>query len=447
MIDALVQRMPQQSREQFEHFFLQLSLIASTTTRIRTALETGDRAAIEETLESAENVGVLPYILKTAVAQAGAEVRLKEKAHDDWIHDTESRMSPLLQSQAQAMVSQKALAQATALLGSYRQDANAKSKKVLLGMCGNKGAALQAQCFLTWADYLRKVKREAEIRKEYEDEINASNKALQDFKAKQIESVKSVLGRAASSSKESMILNCYKALKKELADDKAFKDAGDEAAELEAKLAGYADAARNNAKSVLDRMNAGNADGLKGTLFKAWLGFVEDYKKNKEMEDKVKFAEQRVAEFKSKQKAGATSVLNKMANGAESALVKEIFLAYKELVEEEKRSAEMDEEVGAKAGKLGSFAVRNKGTAMHEMERMVKVGDDSLLLILFLQWKKDTKVDRMRRNGKDKNDKRKQQLVGVKGLFKNFATELESGIKDGTPRIDPAKLKPNKIQD
>ncbi|CAK0825463.1 unnamed protein product, partial [Prorocentrum cordatum] len=39
MIDALVTKMPQQSREQFEHFFLQLSFIASTTKRMREALQ------------------------------------------------------------------------------------------------------------------------------------------------------------------------------------------------------------------------------------------------------------------------------------------------------------------------------------------------------------------------------------------------------------------------
>merc|ERR1712054_253422 len=73
MIDALVMRMPQQSREQFEHFFLQLSLIASTTTRLRAALESGDERAVEDVLDSAENVGILPFLLKMAVAQAGQE--------------------------------------------------------------------------------------------------------------------------------------------------------------------------------------------------------------------------------------------------------------------------------------------------------------------------------------------------------------------------------------
>merc|ERR1711972_478412 len=104
MIDALVMRMPQQSREQFEHFFLQLSFIASTTTRIRSALEVGDPEVIEEALESAENVGVLPYLMRMAVAQAGQEVKEYEKEHDAWLDTNSARMAPLLQSSATAMV-------------------------------------------------------------------------------------------------------------------------------------------------------------------------------------------------------------------------------------------------------------------------------------------------------------------------------------------------------
>lgn len=85
MIEALVAKMPQQSREQFEHFFLQLSFIASTTTRLRGALENGDPAVVEESLDSAENVGVLPYLMKMAIAQAGQEVKTFASDHEAWL--------------------------------------------------------------------------------------------------------------------------------------------------------------------------------------------------------------------------------------------------------------------------------------------------------------------------------------------------------------------------
>merc|ERR1719337_30897 len=79
MIETLVTMMPQQSKEQFEHFFLQLQLVVSTATRVRTALEEGSPKEIETALNDADETGITPYILKMTLVQAGSEVtRLKE---------------------------------------------------------------------------------------------------------------------------------------------------------------------------------------------------------------------------------------------------------------------------------------------------------------------------------------------------------------------------------
>merc|ERR1711985_209850 len=59
VIDTLVGRMPQQTKEQFEHFFLQLQLIVSTATRVRTGLEEGLPKVIEEALNDAEQTGIM----------------------------------------------------------------------------------------------------------------------------------------------------------------------------------------------------------------------------------------------------------------------------------------------------------------------------------------------------------------------------------------------------
>lgn len=320
-------------------------------------------------------------------------------------------------------------------------EANEKSKKVLLGLVSGNGQALLMTCFACWSDMVKRIKREAEVRKEYEEEINAAQQALTDFKAKQVENIKGVLMKGSDAAKARAVLACYNALKQELADYKAEQKTKEEAAELEKKLAGFAAGARDNAKSVLARMNAGNAEGLKVMVWKAWSGYIEEYKKNKDLEDKVKAAEKRMAEFQAKQKEGSMSVLNKMSAATESGLIQSVFHEWKEVYEDEKRQAEMEEAMGEKAGKLGNFASRNKGTAMHEMNRMLAVSEASLLLAVFHFWKRDTKVERMRRYGRDKNKKRKDQLIGVKGLFKNFAGELEAGLKEGTPRIDEKKLK------
>merc|ERR1712224_929795 len=82
MIENLVGRMPQQTKEQFEHFFLQLQLIVSTATRMRMGLEEGTPKAIEEALNDADETGITPYILKMAIVQAGAEVSSLGQQHE-----------------------------------------------------------------------------------------------------------------------------------------------------------------------------------------------------------------------------------------------------------------------------------------------------------------------------------------------------------------------------
>merc|ERR1712146_174547 len=176
-------------------------------------------------------------------------------------------------------------------------------------------------------------------------------------------------------------------------------------------------------------------------VMKAWTDYIVDDKKNKAAEEELRKAEERMKAIQAKQKEGSMSVMQKMLAASESGLVQSAFHEWKEVYEDEKRQAEMEEAMGEKAGKLGNFASRNKGTAMHEMNRMLAVSEASLLLAVFHYWKRDTKVERMRRFGRDKNKKRKDQLIGVKGLFKNFAGELEAGLKEGTPRIDEKKLK------
>merc|ERR1712070_662327 len=72
---------------------------------------------------------------------------------------------------------------------------------------------------------------------------------------------------------------------------------------------------------------------------------------------------------------------------------------------------------------------------MGAMDRSAVAADMSTMIVIFWYWKRETKVQRMKRYAQDKNNKKKQQLIGVKGLFKNFANELEAGLKEGTPRV------------
>jgi len=439
MIDALVTKMPQQTREQFEHFFLQLSLIASTTTRLRTALEAGQKDAIKEVLDAAEKVGILSFILKMAVTQAGNEVMTREKNHDDWLSDTDNKMAPLLRGQADAMISQKALAQARAQLNGSRIDANEKSRKVLMGIIGGQADALRSTCFACWADITSRMKKENEIRKEYEEQIEEAEKRLFDYRQSQLTNVRGVVERQAREVEGELVARCFQAFVEEVEEKKFRAAAGKDIAELEGKLKSMADSQSDNAKKVLGRMNNASDVGLQTFVFQAWQRFCEEYNKNKEMEDAVKASEQKVAQFMKQQNEGAKSVLNRMSMGNDTGLLGTVWKSWNDWIAENKRTAELQEILQANAAKMSDFTGKNKSCAKSAMQRAAEAQDIAAVLVIFMNWKKEAKVQAMRRYGKDKNSKRKEQLQGVKGLFKSFANDLDSSLKQGTPRIEPKK--------
>merc|ERR1712046_11384 len=166
-----------------------------------------------------------------------------------------------------------------------------------------------------------------------------------------------------------------------------------------------------------------------------------EYKKNKDFEDAVKAEEKKIAEFMKKQNEGAKSVLTRMSAATDTGLVSSCFTAWVEVFNEQKKANEMEMIMAQAGDKFKSFNGRNKMAGMSAMDRAALLTEESTFIIIFWYWKREAKVERMRRYARDKNSKKKQQLMGVKGLFKNFANELEAGLKDGTPRVEGGPTK------
>merc|ERR1719503_328964 len=86
--------------------------------------------------------------------------------------------------------------------------------------------------------------------------------------------------------------------------------------------------------------------------------------------------------------------------------------------------------------KMAGFLGRNKGSADSVMQKAAEAADLQVQLAPFHYWKREAKIEGMRRYGQGKDGKRKEQLAGVKTLFKDFASELDAGLKAGTPRVE-----------
>merc|ERR1712079_841382 len=133
---------------------------------------------------------------------------------------------------------------------------------------------------------------------------------------------------------------------------------------------------------------------------------------------------------------GAHSVLSRLTAESQAGLLSGAFFGWLEELQAEKDSAEMEQVLNQKSAQLNGFASKNKGAAMNATQKKAQIEEQNLLIPIFCLWKREAKVERMRRFGKEKNLKRKQELQGVKGLFKNFASELEENLKEGTPRVE-----------
>merc|ERR1711959_795685 len=51
-----------------------------------------------------------------------------------------------------------------------------------------------------------------------------------------------------------------------------------------------------------------------------------------------------------------------------------------------------------------------------------------------LLWKEFTSVERLLRYYSNRVEHKKHQLQGLQTMFRNFANQLETGLKEGTPR-------------
>merc|ERR1719235_1320592 len=92
---------------------------------------------------------------------------------------------------------------------------------------------------------------------------------------------------------------------------------------------------------------------------------------------------------------------------------------------------------GAQA-KFGSFSERNKMGAMSAGQKAQAVKEYGLVVHALLLWIDVTKTERLLRYYSTRVEHKKQQLQGLQTMFRNFANQLESGLKEGTPRDSAA---------
>merc|ERR1711985_103434 len=164
-----------------------------------------------------------------------------------------------------------------------------------MSVCGKNDKALAGAVVHEWKGLKEKMKREHEIRKEYQERIEAAQKRLFDYKQSQKGNAKGVLLRQAAAGDGALVGEVFAYLCKEPQQRKDDEEAAKKLAEIEARLAHQSGKNKGNAKAVLMRNLAQGDNQLMDVCLECWKTWLQDYKLNKEAEDAVKAQEAKVA--------------------------------------------------------------------------------------------------------------------------------------------------------
>jgi len=191
---------------------------------------------------------------------------------------------------------------------------------------------------------------------------------------------------------------------------------------------------KDNAKAVLMRNLAQGDNQLMDVCLECWKSWLVEYKKNKETEDAVKDAEAKVAAFMKGKSEGAKGIIDRMNSATDSGLVEHVISTWIQYFKDLKQAEEMQRMLDERSQKFASFSSRNKQGAMSAGQKATAIKEYGLQIHAMLLWMEVTKTERMLRYYQTRVDGKKQQLQGLQGMFRNFANQLESGLKEGTPR-------------
>merc|ERR1712139_296335 len=250
-------------------------------------------------------------------------------------------------------------------------------------MVGASAAAMVSAVFASWYDIMNTLKVEAEIRKEYAEEIDAAEKRLQDYILQQTQIMKNMINKRHLDTKEGVFGACFKAFVDELGmkNDRLQKE--EEMKQLEERMAAFSKDQAAKSKKVLSRLNAGSDQGLMTLCLTAWVQFIAEYNKNRAFEDAVKAEEKKIQEFMKAHNEGSKGVLSRMSAATDSGLVQSCFKGWVDVYEEQKKANELEDIMANAQGKFATFGARNKASAGSAMDRSAAAAEMSTLIVIF----------------------------------------------------------------
>jgi hypothetical protein len=427
LVPLLADKIPVELRDNFELLTQQLFIMLNTAFSVRSALDTGGNLA--QVMEKSDDDRMLQLVLKKAVVQASQEVAKLQRCSSSWTKAADKRLDALSKASLYAEEARQRLVATEMQLQQYTSDTKAKSKQALLGFANGNDTAVLKSTFAAWTGEWLANKETRVLRQKYENELQEAEALLYKHQEKQLAGVRQMMMSKVRETDRGLVDFCISTWYDVV---KGIKRDGDTKAELEAlqaKMAGFHTDAKSRQMKVFGRMAGDRDQAVVVLAMSSWVTFHQEYHKEKEHEEAVKKAQTALNEHLKGKKDETKKLLNKMSASTDSGLVAQVWNAWLITHDEEKKARQLEEQMKSSDVKLKAMLANTKGKAFGVASRTNEQINENLLLRVLSAWMIEFKVAHVEKYYEKKISGKRQQLSKVHTLFKDFANQLESGLK------------------
>jgi hypothetical protein len=436
LVAEIVQLLPPALRKNAEHFLLQVQLVLSTATRVRGAVEEGTSADMAASVEDQDS-GATLQILREVVLSAVNRVAAVKAQTQVWVKCMATRTERLQRAAGERDAAEKELTALEREISLFGGEQNAKSKAVVSGLCAKNDKMLLTNIFANWVGYFKRYEHTKFIHDKYKALLESAQKKILDYKLNQKKSVNGVMNKKLMASNAEYQREVYGIWKEWKEREKEDRELADKIAATDNRLKNMHAGQKENAKKSMMRVCSGNDLTLKDLCFDTWAKWFQEEQKNKDFNDAVRKEEAALKAYMDKKKGEAKNVLSKMTSGTDTGLQSQVFTAWAQVYQDEKKGKELEEILQSQKSKFKTLNSRQKSAGYNTVTKANALEEENIIMHIFMNWVMYIKIELVIKVFGGRMDKKRGQLEQVQSMFKSFATQLEQGIGT-TPRRSQA---------
>merc|ERR1712048_1325252 len=219
-------------------------------------------------------------------------------------------------------------------------------------------------------DDLEKNEEELKQLRSIKKELEGMKDLYENFKARQKAKTKAAMERMGSGNDRTCMSIHWQAWAKDLDEANKWKKFNEDLANATGELKAYKERKKEESKKVVERMLAGQTQGLMTVVWGSWLKVVQEEKAAKEAEQKLMAAEANMSEWQKRKKEEAKAVFARVAAGNDMGLLDTCLTAWYRVLLEEKSIREAEKRLAAADGKMKEWQQRKKDEAKAVFARM-----------------------------------------------------------------------------